>query len=398
MNCLRLSLPLLFAASSVWCAETGVALSNLCSRLLLSVGGIPAQEVVCTNGTNHLTIPLGRRRVELDGHFYWLCSAPSTNWHFAVEDLEQLALVARLSSTNAAPRLRVVVDAGHGGADDGAIGVYPCIIEKDLTLDIARRVRDCAPPDLDIILTRTNDCALPLAARVAFAGATNADLFVSIHANFAANTNASGVECYAFPPAGLPGTQGNPNPPPPSKGHANAHLSAALGWEIHTRLCDALAAARGTNGVDRGLKRANFHVLRENPIPATLVELGFLSNEADSHALTNTHCRAALAQAIVEGLAAYGRALPDRRALLETFAVERVARERQKAARRAAEEQARVQAEREQAWAQFKLDTLRQFRQARERFGARTLHEWLRRFLAEDGQVPVEQIDNESDN
>ena len=57
-----------------------------------------------------------------------------------------------------------------------------------------------------------------------------------------------------------------------------------------------------------------------------------------------------------------------------------------------------MQAEREQAWAQFKLDTLRQFRQARERFGARALNEWLRRFLAEDGQVPVEQIDNESDN
>ncbi|MGN1360121.1 MAG: N-acetylmuramoyl-L-alanine amidase [Kiritimatiellia bacterium] len=375
-----------------------MTLSNLCSRLLLSNGKIPAQEVVCTNGTNRLSIPLGRRRVELDGHLYWLCSAPSTNWYFAVEDLEQLALVARPPSTNAAARLRVVVDAGHGGTDDGAIGVYPCIIEKDLTLDIARRVQDCAPPELDIVLTRTNDCALPLPARVAFAGATNADLFVSIHANFASNTNASGVECYAFPPAGLPATQGSPNPPPPSKGHANAHLSAALGWEIHTRLCDALASTRGTNGVDRGLKRANFHVLRENPIPATLVELGFLSNEVDSHALTNTHCRAALAQAIVEGLAAYGRALPDRRALLETFAAERMERERQKAARRAAEEQARLQAEKEQAWAQFKLDTLKQLRQAKERFGARALREWLRSLLAEDGQESMEQIGNESDH
>lgn len=391
-----LLLPLLLSASYLRGEEVTISASNLCVRLGLSHNLPNSQCASFTNATHQLIIPAGRRRAELDGHIYWLASPPTTNWLFSAEDVEQLSILATDLPTNNLPALRVVVDPGHGGQDDGAIGVYPCIIEKDLTLDLALQLQRLAEPPLEIVLTRTNDTTLTLPARVAFAKATNANLFVSIHANYASNTNAAGIETYAFPPYGFGGTQEGSKPPAKAPGHANVDRSTALAWSIHQRLCTVLANTKGTNAVDRGLKRANFHVLRENPMPATLLEVGFLSNEPDSHALTNAACRTAMAKAILEGIRAYGEQQIAREDTLRQIETARMAREKDRAESAAKLAKAKAKESLDRAWKGFKLDLQKRLKQAKQKYGAPAVKELLQSWL--EAETSEETPTNESNH
>lgn len=95
----------------------------------------------------------------------------------------------------------VVIDPGHGGKDPGARGPLGTV-EKDLTLDIARRLKARLQKerDLQVVLTRDTDLSLPLSRRVALANAANADLFISIHTNYLPNGRVNALETYYFGP------------------------------------------------------------------------------------------------------------------------------------------------------------------------------------------------------
>jgi N-acetylmuramoyl-L-alanine amidase len=157
----------------------------------------------------------------------------------------------------------VVIDAGHGGIDSGALGVNR-ILEKDVVLNIAKEIvrlnKTILDNELDIYLTRYKDTLISLSERPRLAGVLKADVFVSIHCN-AAKTVAGGMEVFIHN----------------SKDEAlsaNLHESAALGSSI---------LIEGTQNLKlkcRGVKFANFQVLRETIsfCPSVLVETGFVTN------------------------------------------------------------------------------------------------------------------------
>jgi N-acetylmuramoyl-L-alanine amidase len=175
---------------------------------------------------------------------------------------------------------RIIIDPGHGGKDPGA--VENGILEKELVLDVSKRVRELLlKENIEVIMTRDTDKYLTLEERVDIAKKHQVDGFVSVHANSFTSDSANGTEAFVRS-ASLPSLD---------------QKSAKLAESIHLRLLDVL----GTR--DRGVKKANFYVIRYNPHPATLLELGFISNPTEA-ALLNRK-RQDMAVAIKDGILDY---------------------------------------------------------------------------------------------
>jgi N-acetylmuramoyl-L-alanine amidase len=218
----------------------------------------------------------------------------------------------------------VVVDPGHGGEREGAVGPAGTR-EKDLSLKIARRIADLCRTRLgaQTLLTRTADTDVPLRERVAFANRAKADLFLSIHANAARSSRRSaiGVETYflSADPSGAsaaalverensderPNGRGRGGPDDVSAILDDLALTSAqanasrLAYAIHQRLL------LRTGAQDRGVQQAPFFVLTGARMPAVLLELGFLSNPDEEQLLVQPAYQRLLAEAVVEGIAQY---------------------------------------------------------------------------------------------
>jgi N-acetylmuramoyl-L-alanine amidase len=176
----------------------------------------------------------------------------------------------------------VVIDPGHGGSDPGASGFG--INEKDVVLATALKVKSYfQKTPINVKLTRETDTFLELWERVSFAKRVNGDLFVSVHAN-AFNGSANGTETYYY---GLAST--NPY----------VNQSEILAAYIQERLLDAWQLS------DRGVKHGNFHVIRENTMPAVLAELGFIDNKSDNDKLRSAYWQDLAAKAIFLGTLDY---------------------------------------------------------------------------------------------
>lgn len=173
--------------------------------------------------------------------------------------------------------MRVCVDAGHGGRDPGAIGRQPFeLAEKEVTLAVALLLeQEFGARGLDAVMTRRCDRTLSLAARAAFANRLKADLFVSVHANAAASPEAQGMEVFHFP------------------GSASGHLLAG-------EILRSLLRLEGHR--DRGVKEANFAVLRLTRMPAVLVECEFLTHPDGLAFLADPEGQQALAECIADGI------------------------------------------------------------------------------------------------
>ena len=171
---------------------------------------------------------------------------------------------------------RIVIDAGHGGNDTGAIKNK--IYEKDLTLEIAQRVRDIlkARGLKKVYMTRDEDKTLSLADRVDFANNKNADIYVSIHINASVKTEINGIETHYYT--------------------ENGYNVAKI---MHKELMDNVEAE------DRGLFKSKFYVINHTEAPAVLLELGFISNDQERNALTSTKRQEDSANAIAEGIINY---------------------------------------------------------------------------------------------
>lgn len=166
----------------------------------------------------------------------------------------------------------VVVDAGHGGIDKGARGAYRTI-EKNLTLDTAKRVeRGLRARGFRVIMTRSGDYFVPLPQRATISNRQWNAIFVSVHYNDSPRSGPSGTETYHFNSRSYP-------------------LAANIQREL----------SRFTN--NRGVKRARFHVLRNNSKPAALVECGFLSSPYEARKILSSGYRQRIADAIVRGIA-----------------------------------------------------------------------------------------------
>lgn len=174
-------------------------------------------------------------------------------------------------------RIIVLIDPGHGGKDPGAIGLGG-IQEKNLVLPIANQVTSLLQQQgIQVMMTRTDDYFVDLEPRVAMAQRINANLFVSIHANSMPGnrSDVSGLETYYF-----------------SSGQR-------LAQTIHNSVLQSVDIK------DRGVRRARFYVLRKNPMPAVLVEVGFVTGREDAPRLATTAYQNQMAAAIARGILRY---------------------------------------------------------------------------------------------
>ncbi len=170
----------------------------------------------------------------------------------------------------------VVIDAGHGDQDPGAIGSQTS--EKKLNLGLALKVEALLKndPNIDVVLTRSDDTFLQLKERVKIAEKLGADVFVSIHANSSGSSAASGTETYY-----------------------QRSSSKKLAQTIHKYFVAA------TGFKDRGVQYGNFHVIRETTMPAVLLEVGFISNRAEESKMMDSAKQDEIAASVVKGIKEY---------------------------------------------------------------------------------------------
>ena len=178
----------------------------------------------------------------------------------------------------------LIIDAGHGGIDIGAIGTND-IKEKNITLAIAKAMLEINSTILnnqyDIYMTRYADTLISLSHRTKLARALQPDLFLSIHCNHAKNNNATGIEMYIH------------------RGTDMKLKNQKESNRIALSMIDTLTEKLGYRS--RGVKTANFQVLRETvqTCPTILLELGFLSNKDEADHLKFESNSNALALAIL---------------------------------------------------------------------------------------------------
>lgn len=223
------------------------------------------------------------------------------------------------------PIKRIVIDPGHGGHDTGTISPGG-MREKDLVLDVARRLRAYIKhnyPDVEVILTRDSDRFVALEERTAIANSRKADLFISVHANASQSKAASGVETYFLSPdrapsedtetaarenarvaASKPAEKSQPVFASVTVGNRVAE-SRELARYIQSGLVRGIGAASPRTAMNRGVKHAAFVVLLGAAMPSVLAEVSFLSNPKDEALLQTSQFRDRIAASLFAGLNAY---------------------------------------------------------------------------------------------
>jgi N-acetylmuramoyl-L-alanine amidase len=221
--------------------------------------------------------------------------------------------------------LRVIVlDAGHGGHDSGAVGPAG-LQEKDLVLDVTRRVARLVEDrlNLKVVLSRDADHFVPLRDRTSFANKERADLFVSIHANAHRETDTAGVETYFLSSEATDSTARQVASlensvvqleKTPSRGGRLDAVKAIL-WDLaqsefqleSSRLAEVVqdSMTQALRIPNRGVKQAGFYVLGGAAMPAILIEIGFVTNPREEKRLKEPKYRDEIARAIYAGLAEY---------------------------------------------------------------------------------------------
>ncbi|MCK9301639.1 MAG: N-acetylmuramoyl-L-alanine amidase [Bacteroidales bacterium] len=220
----------------------------------------------------------------------------------------------------------VVIDAGHGGKDPGAL--YGKIKEKDVTLSIAKKLGNKIEtefPDVKVIYTRDKDVAVELYRRANIANKNHADLFISIHCNAAKSTEASGTETWVM---GLHRSKENlevaklenasillednyednyegydPNSPENTiifSLFQNAYLDQSLTFA--SSIQENFANSKLNN---RGIRQAGFLVLYKAAMPSVLIETGFLSNQKDRDFLSSENGKNIIAASIFKAFKSY---------------------------------------------------------------------------------------------
>ena len=170
---------------------------------------------------------------------------------------------------------KVVIDAGHGGSDAGAIGGG--IYEKDITLDVSKRVEEILKKKgYQVLMTRDDDTYVSLQDRVAISENFAPDIFVSIHVNSSVRPEITGVETHYY--------------------HQE---SMSLAQTVHSSFASSVQSP------NRGLFKSKFYVINHTTCPAILVEIGFISNSGEREQLIGSKRKQATAKSIAEGIDNY---------------------------------------------------------------------------------------------
>lgn len=223
----------------------------------------------------------------------------------------------------------IVLDPGHGGVETGAVGPSG-LEEKDVTLDIARRLKPLLERHgVTVVLTRDEDRVMPLDDRTAIANQNRAELFVSLHVNASKRKTAVGAETYflstdatdaeartlaalenkAYEPA-----EPAPGGSTPASGGPDRGLELIL-WDLaqnsylaeSSRLAELVQRELNTltGTKDRGVRQAPFRVLMGATMPAVLVEAAFISNPSEESRLADAAAKDKIAEAIARAIVEY---------------------------------------------------------------------------------------------
>lgn len=245
-------------------------------RLVCDLEASLAVETEGKNETNlYISFP-GRRVSSSD--------LPSGNGHTS-------ARVETIAVATGNPRGRTVcIDAGHGGSDPGAlnrsVGINEALVTLDISLKLAKILKD---QGWNVVMTRTSDrdvswsgssATQELGARAKIANDVGADLFVSIHANAAANTSVGGTSIHWYKASDY-----------------------RLAQHLETNVLNA------TGRSNRGLVKNRFYVLAHTQMPAVLIETAFITNPAEGKLLADPEYRTRIAQGIAAGLGVYAAKL-----------------------------------------------------------------------------------------
>ena len=218
----------------------------------------------------------------------------------------------------------ILIDAGHGGKDPGALKTYKIngknvtIQEKDITLKVAKMLAErlkAAYPGKQIILTRNSDKFLSLGERTDIAngvkvGENEAVLFISVHVNSSLNKTSSGYEVWYLSPGyrrnvlDKSAVDGDPNLFP----ILNSMLEEEYTTEsimIAKFIMDGLQAQIGKESTARGIKAEEWFVVRNSNMPSVLIELGFISNEKEALLLNDDRYLKKATLGIYNGIAAF---------------------------------------------------------------------------------------------
>jgi len=186
------------------------------------------------------------------------------------ENSEQVGLEQSLQGK------KIVIDPGHGGKDNGTTGANGTL-EKNITIETATRLYNkLKDAGAEVILTRYHDQYISLPTRVSISRNFDADAFISIHYDSTKNQQVDGATTYFYHP-----------------------WQKELAINVHSSLVNE------TNIGDRGVRKGNYYVIRENSQKAVLVELGFLSNPSEELVVTSKQYQILAATGIYEGLARY---------------------------------------------------------------------------------------------
>ncbi|EKD31142.1 MAG: hypothetical protein ACD_77C00388G0003 [uncultured bacterium] len=242
-----------------------------------------------------------------------------------------LSFIPTVAQNNSYVSIRkVVIDAGHGGKDPGAVSLNRKTQEKNITLSVALKLGNQIKkrfPEIEVIYTRDTDVFIPLNQRTDIANRNKADLFISIHVNAAKARSASGTETFVM---GLDKSSSNlevsklensvivlegddfsskyegfdPNVPESYIIFSllqNSHLEHSLTFAsmVQNRI------SKGPIIINRGIKQAGLLVLWRTTMPAVLVELGFISNTFDYNILVRNENHDKFANAIFDAFLEY---------------------------------------------------------------------------------------------
>ena len=225
----------------------------------------------------------------------------------------------------------VVIDAGHGGKDPGAVSANKKIYEKDITLKVALMVGESiakSHPEVKVLYTRKTDKFVGLNDRACMANKANADLFISIHVNAAENRSAKGAETFTL---GVEADRtkrnldiakrengvilleedyeksyANFNPNSPESYIIFEYMQSEFVKEsIHLAQYVQENFARDANRQDRGVRQAGFLVLNATSMPSILVELGYISNAEEAKYLASSTAQKRLSQCITKAFDQY---------------------------------------------------------------------------------------------
>ncbi|UCH83410.1 MAG: N-acetylmuramoyl-L-alanine amidase [Candidatus Latescibacterota bacterium] len=232
---------------------------------------------------------------------------------------KQVEVVDRRAVEHRRLRIRkIVIDPGHGGKDDGKIGVTG-VLEKDVNLEVAKKTREALRRSVgvEVVLTREDDRLLSLTRRTEIANELEADLFISIHCNSWFSPETGGFEAYFLSPAKTEWDRAVAM----AENAADDYLRPAsdagsdidfILWDIvqneyineSSHLAELIQIAMNDRlGLrDRGVKQAGFTVLQGARMPAVLIETGFLSNPEEERLLADPEFQAKVADGIVEAV------------------------------------------------------------------------------------------------